>query len=212
MNIKTITQSTLTLTLGLSLTLLTACSQGGSSAEAEGKLENHIATIEAKVEEDSEWVKSNWEDVDKNYNEMKKDVKNEDAVKTADQRWENITTRLKETEVESRYTPMVVQAYNALGISNEEASMSFVTKENILAKYNAFIKAVDDNKKSYDTNDWADIEVVWDALNKRKNEVEPIATQDNLKIAKLKLEYAGIKTIRKPEAKMEDKLDNKQYN
>jgi hypothetical protein len=143
---------------------------------------------------------------------MKKDVKNEDAVKTADQRWENITTRLKETEVESRYTPMVVQAYNALGISNEEASMSFVTKENILAKYNAFIKAVDDNKKSYDTNDWADIEVVWDALNKRKNEVEPIATQDNLKIAKLKLEYAGIKTIRKPEAKMEDKLDNKQYN
>lgn len=192
MDIKKIKQTAFG--FGLSLVLLTSCGQNDSASnEAEGKLENHIATVEAKVNEDAAWVKENWEDVDKNYNDMKKEVKDEELIKDMDRRWKDVTSKVEsiEAKTESRYTPVVIQAYDALGISDEEASMAFVTKENIKSKYEAFVMAVDANKKMYDTNDWADIEVVWDALNKRKNEVEPIATDDNLRIAKLNPHYSS---------------------
>lgn len=216
MNTKTFKNTGLS--LGLGLLLLASCSQNDTAQEAETNLEDHIARVEAKaeskLEEDRDWVRENWNEVEREYNEMKNEIEDDEIVRNFDTRWNTVTTTVEswEPQEKARYSSLVMSAYHALGISDAEASMNFVTKDNILSKYRAFVNAVDANKKSYDTNDWADIEVVWDALNKRKNELEPLKTSDNLEIAQLKTEFAGIKTVRKTEAKIEDKLDNKQYN
>jgi hypothetical protein len=176
------------------------------------ELENHIDSLETQIQEmdGKSWAKEHWKELEAEYNELKLKVENElsdDDTNSMDQleeKWESIST---EIESYSPYSTLVVDVYSALGTSPEEFSMNFVTRENILSKYEAFIETVENNKKAYSSNDWADLEVLWEALNDRKNELEPLETEKNLKIAELKVEYGTIKAVRKTEAKAEEKVN-----
>lgn len=73
--------------------------------------------------------------------------------------------------------------------------MSNVTAENLRAKYKEFVDYVNQNKNNMTSRDWNNVEKVWDALNRQKNQVEAnLSSEDNVAIGKLKVEYGALKS------------------
>ncbi|MFT3795634.1 DUF6565 domain-containing protein [Flavobacterium sp.] len=74
------------------------------------------------------------------------------------------------------------------------ADMKFdwVNAANIHKTYQDFIHTVENNKDKYTREDWDEIKVLYEALDNRKNTVEKegLSSEDNLKIAGLKVKFA----------------------
>lgn len=97
------------------------------------------------------------------------------------------------------------------GKIGDDMQFKFVTGDNILGIYQNFVDAVDDNKSKYTREDWDEINVLYEALDTRKNEVEKdLKTADNLKIAGLKLKFARISSTHRGGTKVKENNDAKQ--
>jgi len=91
-----------------------------------------------------------------------------------------------------------------------DMQFKFVTAKNALPVYDRFVNTVKDNQGKYSREDWDEIKVLYEALDTRKNEIEKdLATSDNLKIAKLKVEFATIKAVKRPLSKIDENDDAK---
>jgi len=97
------------------------------------------------------------------------------------------------------------------GKIGDDMQFKFVTGANILGVYQNFVDAVDGNKNNYTREDWDEINVLYEALDTRKNEVEKdLKTSDNLKIAGLKLKFARISSTHRGGTKVKENNDAKQ--
>ena len=86
----------------------------------------------------------------------------------------------------------------------------FVTGANILGVYKNFVDVVADNKKLYSREDWDEINVLYEALDSRKNAVEKdLASSDNLKIAGLKIRFASIAATHRGGTKVKENAESK---
>lgn len=96
------------------------------------------------------------------------------------------------------------------GKIGSDMKFGFVTANNIKDVYEKFVNAVDDNKNEYSREDWDEIKTLYEALDTRKNEVEKdVATNDNLRIAALKVKFAAIKSVKRPAAKADENIKSK---
>ena len=97
------------------------------------------------------------------------------------------------------------------GKIGDDMQFKFVTDDNILGVYQNFVDAVADSKNNYTREDWDEINVLYEALDTRKNEVEKdLKTADNLKIAGLKIKYASIASTHRGGTKVKENTDSKQ--
>jgi len=97
------------------------------------------------------------------------------------------------------------------GKIGDDMQFKYVTGANILGVYQNFVDAVDNNKSNYTREDWDEINVLYEALDTRKNEVEKdLKTSDNLKIAGLKLKFARISSTHRGGTKVKENNDAKQ--
>lgn len=87
----------------------------------------------------------------------------------------------------------------------------YVTGDNIRGVYQNFVDVVAENKKSFSREDWDEINVLYEALDTRKNVVEKdLATNDNMKIAGLKIRYASIAATHRGGTKVTENREAKQ--
>ena len=97
------------------------------------------------------------------------------------------------------------------GKIGDDMQFKFVTADNILGVYQNFVDAVANSKNNYTREDWDEINVLYEALDTRKNEVEKdLKTADNLKIAGLKIKYASIASTHRGGTKVKENTDSKQ--
>jgi hypothetical protein len=97
------------------------------------------------------------------------------------------------------------------GKIGDDMQFSFVTGANILGIYQNFVDAVADNKKNYTREDWDEINVLYEGLDTRKNEVEKdLKSADNLKIAGLKIRFASIAATHRGGTKVKENNEAKQ--
>ena len=97
------------------------------------------------------------------------------------------------------------------GKIGDDMKFEFVTGANIRGVYQNFVDAVADNKSNYTREDWDEINVLYEALDTRKNAVEKdLATKDNLVIAKLKIKYAAINATHRGGTKVTENKEAKQ--
>ncbi len=97
------------------------------------------------------------------------------------------------------------------GKIGDDMQFAFVTADNILGVYQNFVNAVADNKNNYTREDWDEINVLYEALDTRKNAVEKdLKTADNLKIAGLKIKYASIASTHRGGTKVKENTESKQ--
>lgn len=73
-----------------------------------------------------------------------------------------------------------------------DMSFAWVNKDNILGVYERFVETFNANKDSYSRQDFDKIKAWYEALDARKNTVEKegLSSEDNRKIAALKMEFA----------------------
>ena len=91
-----------------------------------------------------------------------------------------------------------------------DMQFGWVTANNALAVYDRFVNTVKENRDKYSREDWDEIKTLYEALDTRKNEIEKdLPGSDNMKIAKLKVQFAGLKAIRRPASKVGENEDAK---
>ena len=97
------------------------------------------------------------------------------------------------------------------GKIGDDMKFEYVTGDNILGVYKNFVNTVDANKNNYTREDWDEINVLYEALDTRKNAVEKdLATRDNLKIAGLKIRFAAIAATHRGGTKVKENAEAKQ--
>ncbi|MEP7256221.1 MAG: hypothetical protein ABI666_10640 [Ferruginibacter sp.] len=97
------------------------------------------------------------------------------------------------------------------GKIGDDMKFEYVTGDNILGVYKNFVNAVADNKNNYTREDWDEINVLYEALDTRKNVVEKdLKTSDNLKIAGLKIRFASIASTHRGGTKVKENTESKQ--
>jgi hypothetical protein len=106
------------------------------------------------------------------------------------------------------------QLRNALfgeGKIGDDMSFSWVNAQNIHSVYQQFVHTVEDNKDSYSREDWDEIKLLYEALDSRKNTVEKegLTSEDNRKIAGLKMKFAPMYTVNRMGAKSEENREAK---
>jgi hypothetical protein len=91
-----------------------------------------------------------------------------------------------------------------------DMQFEFVTAKNALPVYDRFVHTVKENQDKYSREDWDEIKLLYEALDTRKNEIEKdLASSDNMEIAKLKVQFASINTLKRPLSKIEENEDAK---
>lgn len=97
------------------------------------------------------------------------------------------------------------------GKVGDDMKFAYVTADNIRGIYQNFVDVVSDNKNNFSREDWDEINVLYEALDTRKNVVEKdLATNDNIKIAGLKVRYASIASTHRGGTKVKENTDAKQ--
>jgi hypothetical protein len=97
------------------------------------------------------------------------------------------------------------------GKIGDDMNFLYVTGDNIRGVYQNFVDVVAENKSSFSREDWDEINVLYEALDTRKNVVEKdLKTNDNIKIAGLKVRFASIASTHRGGTKVTENTEAKQ--
>ena len=107
------------------------------------------------------------------------------------------------------------QMRNALfgeGKIGDDMNFGWVNAANIHSVYQQFVHTVENNKDKYSREDWDEVKAMYEALDSRKNTVEKegLSSEDNRKIAGLKIKFAPMYTLNRMGAKSEEMKKAKQ--
>jgi hypothetical protein len=122
------------------------------------------------------------------------------------------------TEIQNQKKSRVIEQKQKLrnnlfgeGKIGDDMSFDFVNAQNIRGVYEGFVNAVAENKEVYSREDWDEIKVLYEALDTRKNTVEKdLAGKDNLAIAKQKVRFSEMYTVRRPGSKLNENSEAKE--
>ena len=209
------------LALGLAVIAIgfTSC-KDEKAEQAEKKVDSYVMYVDSVSNVAAADMKENWEGIESSY-EMRSgeaeaaiaDIKdNSDAQARLDAsraKYEALKAKMeqqKADELAATAPNTKQQMRNALfgeGKVGEDMNFAWVDKSNILRVYQQFVDAVESNKDKYSREDWDEIKLMYEALDSRKNTVEKegLSSEDNRKIAALKLKFAPMYTLNRMGAK-----------
>ncbi len=207
----------------------TACSTS-TNDQAKQDAENLNKYVDSVKDLKPVYTVQNWTTIDNGYQEraMKAEqtiatmeaadkAKAEQAKQDYAKLKANYEAKLKENEM-AALSPAVADYRQVLrnklfgeGKIGTDMKFAYVNADNILSVYKNFVNTVADNKKLYTREDWDEINVLYEALDTRKNVVEKdLASGDNLKIAGLKIRFASIMATHRGGTKVTENADAKQ--
>jgi hypothetical protein len=108
--------------------------------------------------------------------------------------------------------PLADKYFGAGNVVGNDMTFAWVNKDNILSVYQKFYETFDANKDEYSRQDLDKIKAWYEALDNRKNTVEKegLSSDDNGKIASLKLKFAPKFRWERMTAKGEENKDAKE--
>jgi hypothetical protein len=179
----------------------------------------NLEEFEAYVNELSAETEANWEEVERTYVEKKNKVGEEIEQLSDDSKkeFEELKVKYEQLKADAKAKMDDMEAkeraakinkmYLIVKSNDRNMDLSNVTAENIKDVYADFVNYIDVNQDSMSNEDWKETELIWDALNERKNVVEPeLKAENNREIAKTKIKYAALKVTNKPGAKADEKI------
>lgn len=175
--------------------------------DAEMKAEKNVDTYEAYVDSvyslDDEEKMVNWDAIEAKYQtrldeaeasieELKDKVDAQDRLDETKQKYEELKTSVSEKVNEVTEKALYVSYFGEANAVGNDMEFKWVNKDNILSVYQNFVNTFEANKDSYSRQDFDKIKAWYEALDARKNTVEKegLSSEDNGKIASLKLKFA----------------------
>lgn len=217
--------------LGLAITALafTSCKDEKVTA-AEKSVDTYVVYVDSIGNIEATEVKANWQTINDSYliriseAEMALDnLKEREAaqarIDASKAKFEALKAQIEaemQAEMDAQAALNTKQTLrNALfgeGKIGDDMNFDWVNKDNILAVYDQFVTTADTNKDNYSREDWDEIKLMYEALDSRKNTVENegLSSDDNKKIAGLKLKFAPMLTFNRMGAKTEEMQEAKQ--
>ncbi|MEO8534995.1 MAG: DUF6565 domain-containing protein [Flavobacterium sp.] len=186
---------------------------------AKKTIDSYVMYVDSVKNVAADDLKANWKDVDAEYNRRAENAQLALAdIKDNTTETEKInTSKVKYEEFKNEMTTVLAppapspkqQLRNALfgeGKIGEDMSFTWVNAKNIHSVYQQFVHTVENNKDSYSREDWDEIKLMYEALDSRKNTVEKegLTSEDNRKIAGLKLKFAPMYTLNRMGAKSDE--------
>ncbi len=198
--------------------------------EAQKSVDTYVVYVDSLGNVDSKEVKTNWQAVNDAY-EMRianaqaaldniKDRKAaEEKIEASKMKFQDLKDKVEaEMAAEKATMPTASnpkqQLRNALfgeGKIGDDMNFDWVNKDNIHNVYQQFIHTAEDNKDKYSREDWDEIKLMYEALDSRKNTVEKegLSSEDNRKIAGLKIKFGPMMMVNRIGAKSEEMRDAK---
>lgn len=217
--------------LGLAITALafTSCKDEKVTA-AEKSVDTYVVYVDSIGNIEATEVKANWQTINDSYliriseAEMALDnLKEREAaqarIEASKAKFEALKAQIEaemQAEMDAQAALNTKQTLrNALfgeGKIGDDMNFDWVNKDNILAVYDQFVTTADTNKDNYSREDWDEIKLMYEALDSRKNTVENegLSSDDNKKIAGLKLKFAPMLKFNRVSAKTEEMQEAKQ--
>ncbi|WP_445457778.1 hypothetical protein [Flavobacterium sp. HNIBRBA15423] len=217
----------LKITLGLLVVAvsLTACTDE-KELQAKKDVAMYTNYVDSVSNIEMETAANEWNEIEKDYNRLKMNAENSltgvEESKNLKESIDNATVRYEEYKVK------VVSEKEKADMENTKISIrktllgdgydgssdmtfTWVNKDNILSVYDNLVTTVEKNKDSYSREDWDEIKLIYEALDSRKNTVEKegLSSEDNRKIAALKLRFAPMYTVNRMGAKSEENQEAK---
>lgn len=206
----------------------TACKNEKQEA-AEKSLNNYVTYVDSLSGVAANDAEQNWDAIESSFEKKSKELENSMESLTSDAeaqakieasraKYEVLRLKIEAQKaaalLKSAATPQQ-KIRNSLfgeGRVGEDMNFNWVTKNNILGVYQQFVDAVQKNKDSYSREDWDEIKLMYEALDSRKNTVENegLSSDDNRKIAALKLKFAPMYTLNRMGAKSNEMQKAKQ--
>lgn len=173
----------------------------------------NIPTEEARV---------NWQAIDDSYqmkiNEAEMALENAKDREVAQARLDEGKAKYEALEAEvlaaaNQNSKQVLR--NALfvqGQIGDDMNFEWVNKDNILAVYDHFVTTADANKDVYTREDWDEVKLLYEGLDSRKNTVENegLTSEDNRKIAALKIKFGPMFQLNRIGAKTDEMQEAKE--
>lgn len=213
----------LKLILGITVFAVTLTSCKNEKQEmAQKKVDNYIIYVDSVSAIETNETAQNWDKIQADYeakkNEAKAalaDLENPNAVEA---NLDNTTLKFEEYKAKMIINQAEMEKQNfrkslfGEGIIGQDMSFSWVNKDNIADVYGHFVSTVDENKDSYSREDWDEIKLLYEALDTRKNTVENegLSSEDNQRIAGLKIKFASMYTLNRMGAKSEENAEAKE--
>lgn len=170
---------------------------------AEQNIDRYESYVDSISRLDATERTSNWEAINAEYEARlaeaeaaladAKDSQNaETRINDSKTEYENVKTETQNTVKETQGNALIVSYFGPDNMVGSDLNFDWVNKDNILSVYQNFVDTFNKNKDTYSREDFDQIKVWYEALDARKNTVEKegLSSEDNNKIAKLKLEFA----------------------
>ncbi|KIQ20931.1 MULTISPECIES: DUF6565 domain-containing protein [Flavobacterium] len=186
--------------------------------QAKKTIDSYVTYVDSVKNVAADDLKADWKDVEAEYNrraenaqlalaDIKDNAAETERINASKMKYEEFKTGMAAT-----LAPPVSakqQLRNALfgeGKIGDDMSFAWVNAQNIHSVYQQFVHTVEDNKDSYSREDWDEIKLMYEALDSRKNTVEKegLSSEDNRKIAGLKIKFAPMYTVNRMGAKSEE--------
>lgn len=201
---------------------LTSC-KNEQEEKAQKTVESYTTYVDSVSNIAEADVKANWEAIAARSEQQLADAKAalaavkdkaaaEEKITAAETKYNDWKAKV-EASVAADADPKVALRNALFGEGKVGADMKFdwVNKDNIHTTYQNFIHAVENNKDKYTREDWDEIKVLYEALDNRKNVVEKegLSSEDNLKIAGLKVKFAPMLKVNRIGEKAQENADAK---
>jgi hypothetical protein len=217
-NIKTkVTMKSFKLVLGAAAIAagLTSC-KDEAKVTAEKNVDHYTVYVDSVNNLDAAERAANWEAIEAGYQArvaeaeaalatLENDAKAQERINETKSKYEGVKTaaeadaKAKAEAAAAAATPTaatpatLADAFFGPGnVVGNDTKFAWVNKDNILTVYQKFVDNFNANKDSYSRQDFDKIKAWYEALDNRKNTVEKegLKSEDNRKIAALKLEFA----------------------
>ncbi|TDW48577.1 hypothetical protein EV144_10387 [Flavobacterium sp. 270] len=191
---------------------------------AKKTIDSYVTYVDSVKNVKADDLKANWKDVDAEYNrraenaqlalaDLKDNTAETEKINTSKTKYEEFKNEMTTVFAPPAPSPKQ-QLRNALfgeGKIGDDMSFAWVNAQNIHSVYQQFVHTVENNKDSYSREDWDEIKLMYEALDSRKNTVEKegLTSEDNRKIAGLKIKFAPMYTVNRMGAKSEENKEAK---
>ena len=208
--------------LGLAIVALgfTSC-KDEKEVQAQKSVETYVVYVDSLGNVAAADAQTNWEAIDAAYqlriSEAEAALENlkdkeaaQERINASRAKYEALKVTIQaENEKEIAAISPKQKLRNALfgeGKIGDDMSFAWVNASNIHNVYQQFVGTVEQNKDVYSREDWDEIKIMYEALDSRKNTVEKegLSSEDNRKIAGLKLKFAPMYTVNRMGAKSEE--------
>lgn len=208
------------------ISLVFASCKDEKAVAAEKSVDTYVVYVDSISNIDAAEAKTNWQAIDDSYQirvteaelaleNLKEREAAQARIDASKAKYEALKAQMvadMQAEAAVNSKQVLRNALFGEGKIGDDMNFDWVNKDNILAVYQQFVDTSEANKDNYSREDWDEIKLMYEALDSRKNTVEKegLSSDDNKKIAGLKLKFAPMLTFNRVGAKTEEMKEAKE--